>query len=275
MPDLGINVMDYIGKKPKAVNEERLAQVARINTLANAMNLLSQGIFGAKGATITPMKDSVTPYILNQFNRQRELDLAQEQSDRQLMIRQLLRDQEIADQRAYNDQKTQENREYQDRKTKESREFQEQENAKYRLTPEEQLSIYGLKRERDLEYQTQLDKSRKELDQKYPSGTSDLKPRFYVNNNPLTDAEKLSLGAIAREFAKKPEIKQRLQAKNPLYVTNLTLNNDKLTDQQLQDIYTIMWPELEPYYQKLIEASRGKQEAKTSSQSQAKPKIDW
>jgi len=86
---------EYLNSTRKPPNEgykERLNQARKLNSIAQVMNLVGQGIFTGKGANILPQKDAVTPFVMNEYGRMREEELARGEEERKFGVNALTKD---------------------------------------------------------------------------------------------------------------------------------------------------------------------------------------
>lgn len=290
-------IYDNIRKKPKIIDESRLIQAARVNALGNVFNLIGQAAFGSQGATITPMQDKVTPYVMNEFNRQRMMDLQSEQQERNIMLREMLRQATLDEDRQYKRGLLEEQRDYQAERDKRTGNTFEQKMdiAKVRKDADlenwkerEEISQKNWKERTQIGYDNAKnlvflrEKFRKEND--VEKLRNKYKPIFEVKGNQMDEYELNSLFDVVTGLSKNPEIVNKLKQKNQLYGTLLQYNPDELSDKQWQDILTLMWDDIEPQY-KAIHDERTKfqstgqvvdqDENKTVQKQQPKKKITW
>lgn len=270
MPDIGTSVYDYLGKKPKAISQERLAQTAKVNALANTMSLLSQGIMGTRGAHINPMKDVVTPYVMSEFDRQRQIDFAQEQQERQLMLRELIKRQDVADKRSYDEnvynKRTSDKRGYEETQTENQRQWQEQRDEKLGNTAPQKEKRAALSGGNDMkeyyekqEYQKQQDQEKEVVFNVGPNKEYGLTKR---DVNSLSDV-------VTKAVSQKPELKEQLKAYG-FEIGRTDKEWGSLNDAQKQIVIQTIWP----YIGDEVVKMKG-----TSKQSQTgtaqKTKISW
>ena len=297
MSTIGTNIWDYMGKKPKPINEDRLIQAARVNMLGNVFNLIGQAAYGSKDATITPTKDVVTPYVLNRFNEQRQMDIRRGETDRQFMLRKLFKDQEDHEDRLYDQKKTEESRAYNEGLLEKKQAFTEEQNKLWKLTPDQQMEMYGLKGEADLknygkrkeiDFAHQVRTARELASIKKQAGegkNTSYKPVTMIRNKfPLNDTEINALSANVMDlvqsdldvYDKLSKIKSpagssaqnyaRMILRSPKDLTpeNWTYVIDLLWDEHLKDNYTDLHGELMNIYGGKAEAMPGKTENKSA-----------
>lgn len=79
-------------KPPNEGYQDRLNQARKINSIAQVMNLVGQGVFAGKGANILPQKDAVTPFVMNEYGRMRQEELARGDEERKFGLNALMKD---------------------------------------------------------------------------------------------------------------------------------------------------------------------------------------
>jgi len=287
-------IYDNIRKKPKVIDENRLIQAARVNALGNVFKLIGQAAFGSQGATITPMQDKVTPYVMNEFNRQRMTDMQSDQQERNIMLREMMRQATLNEDRQYKKGLLEEQRDYQEERDKRTGNTYEQKMniAKVRKDVDlenwkerEKISQENWKERSQIGYDNAKnlvflrDKFRKEND--IEKLKNKYKPIFEVKGNQMDEYELNSLFDVVTGLSQNPEIVSKLKKKNQLYGTLLQYNPDELSDKQWQDILTLMWDDIEPQY-KAIHDERTKfqgigqvVQSENKTEQQPKKKLTW
>jgi hypothetical protein len=275
-------IYDILGKQQKPMDEDRLKQTARLNAMGNIFNLIGQAAYGSKGATINPLQDKVTPFILNQFNQSRQLEIAQGEKARAFGLRQLLEN----DKRQYTEQKDAEKRNFDENKTKEQRTWQEGQNEKYKSTPDQQmerakviagqkseqeLKDYGAKKKADLEYQNEMTKILAE--RKKTGSPEDKNYLFNVDRYRITKQDVASLAPVINKLANQPEVKERLNKLIPALGVDALFDINELSDSNQSILLNALWPDLKPYYDTFKEETD--QNIETKSESKPKIKIIW
>ncbi len=262
MAIIGAEVYDYLGKKPKPVNEERLKQAARVNMLGNVFNLISQGVMGKKGATINPMKDIVTPYVLNRFNEQRQMDIQQGERDRQLMLRQILRDQEINAGNIHKDAIRQDNLTRKEKEKADAIARQgerdvttgntfEQKKELAAIRAGQELKDYGAKKDIDYNHQVRVAQALSKIKKESGEGRKiDYKPVTMIKNNfPLNDTEINSLSANVADMIKSdPVMFEKLKKANPKLAHTVLRYPEELKPENWTYVINFFWDDLQDNY---------------------------
>lgn len=260
---------DYLGRKEKAIDPNRLAQIAKVNALSQVFNLFGQASMGTKGATITPQKDIITPYVLNEFTREREREITQNIQDRQILLRELLRQEreqerldtqkQLQDERlGAEETRRQEQNKFTEQQTKERQAWTEKQKKEQEAR---EISDYQKKRNIDVDYRKRISGIEKE------EGKGEEKEQWFIESTGqgLTSREFNNMKLYARGILQKPEIRQRLTDAGKYELANAKgLSNDEWLE-----LFNELWDELEPYYKNVHKWAT---EGETSPIQKAKPK---
>jgi hypothetical protein len=253
--------------KPNEGYKERIKQAQRVNAVAQVLNLISQGAYGAKGARINPMVDQITPFALNEFGRMRQEEIASGEKERQYGLDALTKqiDYNVQEERIQKSDATKE------RHRNEDRERKMEDDEKFRLTKEEHKALEQLKaaiqvgkQKEIMQYANELNiLSEKRKEEREREKTEKIKPIFYIDQKyPVTDVELNSLSDKLREILNtSPEYYERLKAKLPA-ITLMALKHGegtsttKISPKDWQAIFTELKDEIAPYYNELIKNTR-------------------
>lgn len=249
--------------KPVAKDPKKLRQAQKINALGQIINLVSQGAGGLSGATIKPTQDKVTPYLLNELNRQKAAEAATGDSYNKLLFNVLQSEQQnqAAEQRAAD------SRAHSDELQKKSFDHQDLVNKEFRLTPDQQMVTNveklnaQLGKEKDMaDYNAGLrEKAKVDESGNYPKG---FKPVLMANNKyPLSNIELSTLYPNILSLMQNPGVVDRLKKLNSIYpiaLKNLGLGKStNLSPENWSAIISELWPELENDYKSTIKNHYG------------------
>jgi hypothetical protein len=83
---------DEIRPKPKVADKAKLQQIAKINAVSQVLSLVGQGVAMKKGATIAPMQDKVTPYLLGQDQLLKKQEADEDMASRENLFKTMEKD---------------------------------------------------------------------------------------------------------------------------------------------------------------------------------------